>query len=149
MRKKSDLRVYQDRTASFLYERDEALAVMRPGSGKTISALTAIEELIKDKVIRHALVIAPKRVARVVWPDEIELWKHTTRLSYQVLDGSPFTRKVRLAEAHAGASDITIVGLDIVQWLTEELAKIPDGSPLFDLLVIDEASRLRNPTGKR
>src|SRR6478735_1710253 len=113
MRKKSDLRVYQDRTASFLYERDEALAVMRPGSGKTISALTAIEELIRDKVIRHALVIAPKRVARVVWPDEIELWKHTTRLRYQLLDGSPVHREAQLA--YVGDEDLTIVGLDIAQ----------------------------------
>src|SRR6478736_2710825 len=147
MRKKSDLRVYQDRTASFLYERDEALAVMRPGSGKTISALTAIEELIRDKVIRHALVIAPKRVARVVWPDEIELWAHTTKLRYAVLDGSPEQRADALLGARSRS--ITVVGLDVAQWLCEQLGKYKDDHPLFDLLVIDEISRLRNPKSKR
>ena len=82
MRAKKDLRPYQDRFATHLYENDEALAVIRPGGGKTIAALTAIDELLRDKVIRHALVIAPKRVARVVWPDEIEHWAHVLQLRY-------------------------------------------------------------------
>src|SRR6478736_5631066 len=147
MRQKKEMRPYQDRITGFLYEHDEAMAVLRPGSGKTVTALTAIEELIRDDVIRHALVIAPKRVARVVWPDEIELWKHTTRLRYQLLDGSPVHREAQLA--CVGDEDLTIVGLDIAQWLCGELAELPDDHPLFDLLVIDEISRLRNPKSKR
>lgn len=150
MRIKSELRPYQERIAAFLYEHDEAIGVARPGGGKTVAALTAIEELIRDGHIRHALVIAPKRVARSVWPDEIKLWAHTQKLSYQVLTGTPQERKISLAEAHAGGIfDITIVGLDIVEWLVGELSKLPEDSRLFDLLVIDEISRLRNPTGKR
>ena len=43
MRTKSELRSYQDRIATHLYNHDEALCVARPGGGKTISALTAIE----------------------------------------------------------------------------------------------------------
>src|SRR6476646_3686279 len=96
MRTKSEMRPYQDRIATHLYEHDAAVAVLRPGGGKTVTALTAIEELIRDKVIRHALVIAPKRVARVVWPDEIDLWAHTTKLRYAILDGSPGKREVAL-----------------------------------------------------
>jgi len=87
MRQKNELRPYQERIATHLYEHDEALCVLRPGGGKTVTALTAIEELIRDGVIRHALVIAPKRVARVVWPDEIDLWAHTTKLRYAILEG--------------------------------------------------------------
>ncbi len=147
MRQKNEMRPYQDRIATHLYEHDAAMAVLRPGGGKTVTALTAIEELIRDKVIRHALVIAPKRVARVVWPDEIELWKHTTRLRYAVLDGSPVQRLKALDKADD--RDITIVGLDVAQWLCEVLATAREGHPLFDLLVIDEISRLRNPKSKR
>jgi hypothetical protein len=149
VRQKKEMRPYQDRITGFLYEHDEAMAVLRPGAGKTVSALTAIEELIRDKVIRHALVIAPKRVARVVWPDEIELWKHTTRLRYTVLDGGPMHRELGLLAASVHSRDIAIVGLDVAQWLCEQLALQDDDSPLFDLLVIDEISRLRNPKSKR
>ena len=149
MRAKSELRPYQQRIASALYESDEKIAVARPGGGKTIAGLTAIQELIRDKHIRHALVIAPKRVARMVWPDEIKLWAHTQGMSYQVLTGTPQHRNIGLAEAHAGQFDITIVGIDIVEWLVEQLAKLPEDSRLFDLLVIDEVSKLRDPSGVR
>jgi len=149
MRAKNDMRLYQDRLATHLYEHDAALCVIRPGGGKTVTALTAIEELQRDKVIRHALVVAPKRVARVVWPDEIEQWKHTTKLRYTILGGSPLQRELGLTEPCLATRDITIIGLDVAQWLCEQLAKCKLDSRIFDLLVIDEISRLREPTGER
>src|SRR6187399_914054 len=119
MRPQSDLRPYQQRIASHLYEHDEALCVLRPGGGKTAAALTAIVELLRDRVIRHALIIAPKRVARVVWPDEIAQWAHTAGLTYAVLDGGP-EQRLKLLQ-HAPDRDLTIIGLDVVQWLMETL----------------------------
>jgi len=149
MRQKTELRPYQNRIATHLYENDELLVVLRPGGGKTIAALTAIEELIRDKVIRHALVIAPKRVACVVWPDEIDSWAHANSLRYAILDDAPLHREFLLQSSQIRQRDITLIGIDLVPWLMKQLETIPDDSPLFDLLVIDEASRLRNPTGKR
>lgn len=147
MRAKAELRPYQNRIATDLYGYDERLVVARPGTGKTVGALTAIEELLTDGYIRHALVVAPKRVARAVWPDEIVLWQHTADLPYAVLAGTPHQRKAIL---NAWATrDITIIGIDSIEWLLDELVKMPADSPLFDLLVIDEISRLRNPKGKR
>ena len=147
MRQAADLRSYQQRIATFLYEHDEALNVLRPGGGKTIAALTAIVELLRDRVIRHALIIAPKRVARVVWPDEIGQWAHTAGLTWQVLDGGPEMRLEALKNSID--YDLTIIGLDIVPWLTEALHGFCTDHRLYDLLVIDEVSRLRNPTGVR
>ncbi len=149
MREKKEMRPYQDRFATFLYEQDEALLVARPGFGKTIAALTAITELLRDKVIRHALVIAPKRVATVVWPDEIDSWAHANSLRYAVLDDIPTQREFLLQPRLVAQRDVTLIGIDLVPWLVKQLEKLPEGHPLFDLLVIDEASRLRNPTGKR
>jgi hypothetical protein len=149
MRQKNELRPYQDRFATALYENDELLLVARPGFGKTIAALTAIEELLRDKVIRHALVIAPKRVATVVWPDEIDSWAHANSLRYAILDDAPHLREFLLQPSQVRTRDVTLIGIDLVPWLVKQLEKIGDTSPLFDLLVIDEASRLRNPTGKR
>ncbi|HZD63254.1 MAG TPA: DEAD/DEAH box helicase [Xanthobacteraceae bacterium] len=147
MRPASDLRDYQQRIATHLYEQNEAMCVLRPGGGKTIAALTAIADLIDQGEIRHALIIAPKRVARVVWPDEIAQWAHTAGLTYAVLDGMPQQRQKLLR--HAPDRDLTIIGLDVVQWLLEELTAYHTDHALYDLLVIDEASRLRNPTGER
>ncbi len=149
MRHKNEMRPYQDRIATALYENDEQLCVLRPGGGKTVAGLTAIHELLRDKVIRHALVIAPKRVATVVWPDEIEEWAHVRHLRYAILDQAPEHRGALLSQREVARRDLTIVGIDMVQWLLKELSDKSDDSPLFDLLVIDEVSRLRNPTGKR
>jgi SNF2-related domain len=147
MRQIEDLRPYQQRIASHLYEHDEALCVLRPGGGKTVAALTAIGDLLLHGVIRHALVIAPKRVARVVWPDEIDSWAHTRRLVYEVMDGSPMQRLRAIATA--GTRCMTIVGVDVAQWLVEQIRDMDQSHPMLDLLVVDEISRLRDPTGAR
>jgi hypothetical protein len=147
VRNKLEFRDYQNRIVAALYEADEKIAVARPGSGKTIIGLTAIQELIRDGHIRHALVIAPKRVARMVWPDEIKLWAHTSTLRHQVVTGTPRRRADMIADAPG--YDLTVIGLDVVEWLIDELEQYPDDHPLFDLLVIDEVSKLRDPTGKR
>jgi hypothetical protein len=145
--RQSDLRPYQQRIATHLYEHDEALCVLRPGGGKTAAALTAIVDLLRDGVIRHALIVAPKRVARVVWPDEISQWAHARGLVHEVLSGTPARRAATLA--NAGQRQITIIGMDIIPWLIETLDDYRDDHPLFDLLILDEISRLRNPTGVR
>ena len=147
MRQQTDLHRYQERIATFFYENDQAICTARPGSRKTAAALTAIVELLRDKVIRHALVLAPKRVARATWPDEIALWAHMQGLYYAVLTGSPTERAAALAST--SQRQMTIIGLDLIGWLIEQLAKLPDDHPLLDLLVIDEISKLRNPKGKR
>jgi SNF2 family DNA or RNA helicase len=147
MRYLDELRLYQQRIATHLYENDAALCVLRPGGGKTIAALTAIVEMLDQNVIRHALIIAPKRVARVVWPDEIAEWAHTVGLRCVVLDGSPAMRAAQLLTTEQ--RDLTIVGLDIVPWVMETIRLHPPTDPIWDLLIIDEISRLRNPAGVR
>jgi len=130
-----------------LYENDQRIGIARPGGGKTAVGLTAIQELKRDGHIRTALVIAPKRVARIVWPDEIKLWSHTAGMTYQVIAGTPKQRAWMLAESPN--YDVNIIGIDVVESMLEELVQYPDDHPIFDLLVIDEISKLRSPTGIR
>src|SRR6476659_1391347 len=141
------LRSYQQRAATYLYERDAALLIAPLGAGKGAAALTAIAELIRDEQRRHALVIAPKLVATTVWPAEIASWPHLAHLRAAVLDGSPERRRARLETA--AERQVTVIGIDLVPWLVDELAGFADDHPIFDLLVIDETSRLKDPSGKR
>ena len=89
MRKKSDLHDYQDSAVSYLYERDGALALMGTGSGKTVTCMTALQELIEDGVIGNALVFAPSRVSRLVWPKEPEEWEHLNGKFHMCNFGGP------------------------------------------------------------
>ena len=141
------LRSYQQRSATYLYERNAAFLVAPLGAGKSIAALTAIAELIRDGHRRHALVIAPKLVATTVWPAELLAWPHLAHLRTAVLDGGPERRRELLAAA--ADREITVIGVDNVPWLVRELAAVADDHPLLDVLIIDETSRLKDPSGKR
>jgi hypothetical protein len=142
------LRSYQERAATFLYERDAAFLIAPLGAGKGAAALTAFAELIRDGHRRHALVVAPKLVATTVWPVEIASWPHLAHLRVRVLDGSPDRRKSVLYGAFP-QSEITVIGVDLAPWLVNELRIFPDDHPLLDVLIIDETSRLKDPSGKR
>jgi SNF2 family DNA or RNA helicase len=141
------LRSYQERAATFLYERDAAFLIAPLGAGKGAAALTAFAELHRDGHRRHALVIAPKLVAKTVWPDEVASWPHLAHLRVAVLDGSPERRRAVLAAVPA--RELTVIGVDLVPWLVDELGADADGHPLFDALIIDETSRFKDPPGKR
>jgi len=141
------LRSYQQRAATYLYERDAAFLIAPLGAGKGAAALTAIAELIRDGHRRHALVVAPKLVATTVWPAEIASWPHLAHLRAAVLDGSPEQRRALLTTA--AAREVTVIGVDLVPWLVGELAAVADNHPLFDVLIVDETSRLKDPSGRR
>jgi hypothetical protein len=82
-----------------------------------------------------------------MWPDEVASWPHLAQLRIAVLGGGPKRRRALLATAPT--RDITAIGVDLVPWLCGELAGIAADHPLFDVLVIDETSRLKDPAGKR
>lgn len=146
MRTPADLRPYQQRLVTHLYEHDSVGVRVPMGGGKTAVMLTALAELLRDGAIRAAVVVAPKRVAQLVWSKEHRLWSHLQHMRVQVVDGGPGARLEKLLD---GAHDIYVVGVDNAQWLVGELLKLPASHPLYDALVIDELSRLRNPRGKR
>src|SRR6478736_786019 len=93
------LRSYQERAATFLYERDAAFLIAPLGAGKGAAALTAFADLVRDGHRRHALVIAPKLVATTVWPQEIASWPHLRQLRAAVLEGNPKHRRALLTAA--------------------------------------------------
>lgn len=144
MRRKQDMHGYQDRTASRLYEADAVQAVLPMGAGKTVSAATAIRELIDDGHIRAAVINAPKRVAHQVWPAEFENWEHLAGTKVSVVLGTPAER----ASALHSDAEVYVTSRDNIKWLVEELQKLPPDHKLFDLLCIDELSRFKSPRSK-
>ena len=112
------------------------------GLGKTISTLTAINELKYDYCeINTVLVIAPKRVAETVWEEEAKSWDHTRHLKFSKIIG---TEKQRLAALKVNA-DVYVISRDNVSWLCSlYAARLP-----FDMLVIDELSSFKSHQTQR
>lgn len=64
---------YQEYAVKFIEEHPVSALLLDMGLGKTLTTLTAVDNLIYDLFeISRVLVIAPLRVARDTWPAEIE-----------------------------------------------------------------------------
>lgn len=145
MRPRSDLRPAQTRVIEELKASTGLQLVMGMGSGKTVSTLTAVVDLLAARTIRAAIIIAPVRVALTTWPTEISKWEHTTGLDVVVLAGTPEKRLRLLREEH----QVYICSTDNLVWLIDALRTFPKGDGRWDMLVIDELSRFKSPRGER
>ena len=67
---------YQKYTIDYIKTHPVAAAFLDCGLGKTVISLTALKDLIDAGEVKKALVIAPLRVARDVWPEEGRKWQH-------------------------------------------------------------------------
>ena len=145
MRKREALRPVQIRMAEEIKQSQGLQLVAGMGSGKTLATLTAIRDLLDSKTIRGAIIIAPVRVALTTWPDEIRQNEHTSSLDFTLLSGSPEQRMRRLKEPH----QLYICSIDLLVWLIDALRKFAKDDPRWDMLVIDELSRMKSARGER
>lgn len=133
---------YQRYATEFILSHPIAAVILQMGLGKTVSTLDAINRLMYDSFeVSKVLVIAPLRVAKVTWSDEIKKWDNLSHLRYSVAVG---TEKERI-EALKKDADIYIINRENVQWLVEK-SKVPFE---FDMVVIDELSSFKNWNSKR
>lgn len=133
---------YQSYATEFIESHSESAILLSMGLGKTIITLTAINDLLFDSFdVRKVLIIAPLRVAKTTWKDEIQKWEHLSLLQYSIVVG---TEQERLAALKAKA-DIYIINRENIQWLVEESGH----DFTFDMIVIDELSSFKNGKSKR
>ena len=113
--------------------------------GKTVISLSAILSLMFDRFeVSKVLVIAPLRVAKTVWPEELRKWDGLDFLRMSVMVGDA---KQRAAALQAPA-DVYVINRDNVAWLVRYLEKTNAPWP-FDMVVIDELSSFKNHSSLR
>lgn len=133
---------YQNYAKNFILAHKVSALFLDCGLGKTITTLTAINELMYDSFeISKVLIIAPLRVAQSTWKEEIEKWNHLNLLRYSIVVGDEKERLKALKQN----SDIYIINRENVDWLVTK-----SGIDFnFDMLVIDELSSFKSNTSKR
>ena len=132
---------YQSFTTQFILDHPVAAILLQMGLGKSVITLTAMQELFARGDIHKALVIAPLRVARDTWPEEIRKWDHLNHLTFAVAVGTADERRRALTVS----SQITLINRENVPWLVEYLGKRFD----YDMIVVDELSSFKNWEAKR
>lgn len=144
MRTLEDLRVYQPPAVDFITAaKGRCAALLRPGLGKTIVALTALQRL----GARRTLIAAPAQVVESgVWSQEAAAWAHTAHLRVVEMSGPPKARELDLILG----GDITVVSYDLLGWLTDRVkAKKYVRNNYWDAIIYDELSKMKHPGTKR
>ena len=127
---------YQQEAMAHLYNVRRSALWMPMGGGKTVTTLTALDNLSLVEDVFPALVLAPLRVARSTWPDEVAKWPHLSHLRVSVVTGTPKQRQAALDVP----ADIYTTNYDNLVWLRETLG---DAWP-FRTVVADEFTRLKS-----
>ena len=132
---------YQEYATKFIEENEESAVFLECGLGKSVITLTAIKNLMARGEVSRVLVVAPLRVGKTTWPEEIGKWDHLVGLTYAVAIGSVAER----LSAVKAKADITIINRENVEWLIDK-----SGMPFdYDMLVIDELSSFKSFKAKR
>ena len=133
---------YQQAAIEAILDKPGVALWMEMGLGKTVVTLTAIDQLIYDRLeISRALIIAPKKVAEATWQDETAKWAHLQHLRISTVLGTEKQRK----EALNAPADVYIINRENVAWLVHLLGR----SWNFDMVVLDEASSFKNHAAQR
>ena len=132
---------YQEYATKFIEENEESAVFLECGLGKSVITLTAIKNLMARGEVSRVLVVAPLRVGKTTWPEEIGKWDHLAGLTYAVAIGNVAER----LNALKAQADITIINRENVEWLIDK-----SGMPFdYDMLVIDELSSFKSFKAKR
>jgi len=121
---------YQRRLTDFFYQNERAAGFVSPGMGKTASTLSFCNDHILDGG-KAALVVAPKRVARMTWPNEVAKWDQFKWMKPEVLTG----------QKPSGNSALYVTNY-------EQLPKLKS-LDFCTTVVFDELTRAKNPQSKR
>lgn len=132
------LREYQTIGRQFFDRLPRCALWALPGAGKTATVLHALADLMLVGDVERTLVIAPLRVARDVWTDEIAKWPEVEPIVGRIVPivGTPAERRRALATPAA----VHTVNYETLPWLIGETRHAWP----FDTVVADEASKLRS-----
>ena len=121
-------------TQARMLENPYQLVALRMGGGKTVATLTAINELMFDRFdLSKTLVVAPKRVAEMVWHREAAKWDHLAKLRVAKVLGTKDQRMRGLMQE----ADVYVINRENFVWLVKLVAESKQPWP-FDCVVIDE-----------
>lgn len=131
---------YQYEGIAWLFAQKSALLADEMGLGKTMQTITALRLLLRSGRVRRILLVCPKPLIPN-WQREFKLWSE--ELPIVTVEGDTTRRKMLW----------TMPGNPILICNYESMVRDFDGMaeeerPNFDLVVLDEAQRIKNSTSR-
>lgn len=128
---------HQRESIDFLATNHRALDLSDMGCGKTAASIWAAEYLLQLGLIKRVLVLATKSTMESVWFDE--LFKLTPHRSRSLVTGSAARKGKKLRE-----NSVWVIGNHDMVKTKGFNTYLEECGHTFDLIIVDEASVLRN-----
>ena len=129
---------YQFDGIAYLYPRHEAVLADEMGLGKTMQTVVTLRLLAHQGLVRRALLVCPKPLVSN-WRREFTQW--APELPVTIMEGSQSQRQWLWNNAEQG---VLIANYELIVRDRELAVNVP--TP-FDLMIIDEAQRIKNRAG--
>ncbi len=125
---------YQYQGVAFLYPRYSAILADEMGLGKTMQAITAVRMLLRSGELSRVLLVCPKPLV-TNWQREFTMWAPEIPLT--IIEGDQAKRHWQWTESN---SPVQIANYELLMRDRHAL----DDAPHFDLVILDEAQRIKN-----
>jgi SNF2 family DNA or RNA helicase len=130
---------YQIEGIAFLMPRAAALLADEMGLGKTMQTIIALRLLFQAGLIQRALLVCPKPLVNN-WARELQSW--AADLPFEVIGGDADARRTGW---HISNCPLKLVNYEL---LTRDAGLVSDERVYFDVVVLDEAQRIKNDDSK-
>jgi SNF2 family DNA or RNA helicase len=130
---------YQMEGIAFLMPRHAAILADEMGLGKTIQTLLALRLMFHTAMIRNALIVCPKPLVNN-WTHELRTW--APDIPFEVIGGDVAARRFGWGGSKC---PLKLVNYEL---LTRDADMAADDGVRFDVVVLDEAQRIKNRESK-
>ncbi|MFP6765351.1 MAG: DEAD/DEAH box helicase [Planctomycetaceae bacterium] len=131
---------HQYQGIGWLFSQNSALLADEMGLGKTMQTITAVRLLLRGGRIRSILFVCPKPLIPN-WQREFRMWAE--ELPVVTVEGDTSRRRIIWTMQNI---PIRIVNYEVLVRDMEQLSE--EEKPRFDLVVLDEAQRIKNRDSK-
>ncbi|MGN6135369.1 MAG: DEAD/DEAH box helicase [Aureliella sp.] len=129
---------YQLEGIAFLFPRETAILADEMGLGKTMQAITTVRMLLLSGQLRSVLLICPKPLV-TNWVREFRLW--APEIPVVVVEGDHAKRQWMWQQ---GSAPVRIANYELIM---RDRAALDHPDQHFDLVILDEAQRIKNRNG--
>jgi SNF2 family DNA or RNA helicase len=130
---------YQLEGIAFLMPRHSALLADEMGLGKTMQAILSLRLLFHAGMIRRALLVCPKSLVSN-WARELRSWAED--VPFEIISGDADNRRASWLVSNC---PLKLVNYEL---LTRDASFVAEEQVRFDVVVLDEAQRIKNHDAK-
>jgi len=127
---------YQYEGIAWIFAQESALLADEMGLGKTMQTITAVRLLLRAGQVRRVLLVCPKPLIPN-WQREFNMWAEEVPVTTIEGDGP---RRQMIWQMPGSA--VLLANYELV--VRDFQSMHPDDHPHFDLVVLDEAQRIKN-----